>query len=90
MALWIALALAALVLVWLVLTYNRLIRLRNESDQAFSSIEVQLKRRADLVPNLVEAVKGYAEHERGVFEAVTKPGAAHARRPAWSRRRPRT
>jgi LemA protein len=72
----VVIALVVLLGLWLMVSYNRLVRLRNESDQAFSSIEVQLKRRADLVPNLVEAVKGYATHERGVFEAVSKARAA--------------
>ena len=52
--------------------YNRLITLRNRVDNAWSQIDVQLKRRYDLIPNLVETVKGYATHESGVFEAVTK------------------
>ena len=52
--------------------YNRLVKLRNQSDNAWHQIDVQLQKRADLVPNLVETVKGYAAHERGVFEAVTK------------------
>lgn len=52
--------------------YNRLVSLRNRVDNAWSQIDVQLKRRHDLIPNLVETVKGYAEHERGVFESVTK------------------
>jgi len=52
--------------------YNRLITLRNRVDNAWSQIDVQLKRRYDLIPNLVETVKGYASHESGVFEAVTK------------------
>lgn len=56
----------------LVLTYNRLITLRNRAQEAFSDIDVQLKRRHDLIPNLVETVKGYASHERGVFERVTE------------------
>lgn len=76
---WVLLIVIALVLaagLWLIVSYNKLVRLRNESDQAFSSIEVQVKRRADLVPNLVEAVKGYARHEQGVFEAVSKARAA--------------
>ena len=57
---------------WVVLTYNRLVTLRNRMREAFSDIEVQLKRRYDLIPNLVETVKGYAAHEKGVFEKVTE------------------
>jgi LemA protein len=52
--------------------YNRMVKLRNQSDNAWHQVDVQLERRADLVPNLVETVKGYAAHERGVFEAVAK------------------
>ena len=59
--------------------YNRIVRLRNEVDTGWSNIDVQLKRRNDLIPNLVEAVKGYAAHERGVFEEVTQARAAMAR-----------
>src|SRR3954454_20459640 len=51
--------------------YNRLVKKRNQVDNAWSQIDVQLKRRHDLIPNLVETVKGYAAHERGTFEAVT-------------------
>jgi LemA protein len=58
-----------------VFTYNRLIRLRNESEQGYSSIDIQLKRRADLIPNLVETVKAYAAHERAVFDDVTEARA---------------
>jgi LemA protein len=57
-----------LVLVWL---YNRFVRLRNRVDNSWAQIEVQLKRRWDLIPNLIETVKGYAAHERETFEAVT-------------------
>ena len=60
-----------LLAVWAVLIYNHLVRLGNEAKRGWSNIDVQLKRRADLIPNLVEAVKGYAAHEREVFEAVT-------------------
>ena len=63
---------AGVILVWLVATYNHFIRLRNRADEAESDIEVQLKRRFDLIPNLVEAVKGYMGHESGVLESVTK------------------
>jgi len=62
----------AIGITWLILIYNRLITLRNRAREAFSDIDVQLKRRHDLIPNLVETVKGYAAHERGVFENVAK------------------
>ena len=65
----------ALILLALVVLYNRFVRLRNRVDNAWAQIEVQLKRRWDLIPNLVETVKGYAAHERGTFEAVTEARA---------------
>jgi LemA protein len=65
-----------LVLVILVITlYNRLVRLRNRVDNAWAQVDVQLRRRYDLIPNLVETVKGYAAHERETFEAVTQARA---------------
>jgi LemA protein len=70
-ALWIVLGVLGLIVVWLIATYNGLITLRNRTDEAWSDIDVQLKRRYDLIPNLVETVKGYAGHEREVFEKVT-------------------
>lgn len=72
MGLWIAIGVAVLVVLFLVVTYNRLVRLRNRVEAAWSQIDVQLKRRHDLIPNLVETVKGYAAHERETLEAVTK------------------
>jgi LemA protein len=72
---WIIIVVPALLVFWLVGTYNRLITLRNRSDEAWSDIDVQLKRRHDLIPNLVEAVKGYASHEKSVFENVTNARA---------------
>jgi len=71
-ALWIVIGVLALLLIVFVVGYNRLVRLRNEVDTGWANIDVQLKRRADLIPNLVEAVKGYAAHERGVFDSVTE------------------
>lgn len=65
----------AVLVVWLVATYNSFIRLRNRAREAWSDIDVQLKRRYDLIPNLVEAVKGYMAHERQVFEKVTEARA---------------
>ena len=72
--LWVWLVVAALVLIalGLVLLYNRLVRLRNRVDNAWSQVDVQLRRRYDLIPNLVETVKGYASHERTTFEEVTE------------------
>ena len=67
----VLIVLAVLVLIYAVVTYNALVRLRNQAEEAFSDIDVQLKRRHDLIPNLVETVKGYATHERQVFENVT-------------------
>jgi len=60
------------IIVWIVLAYNGLIRLRNRTDEAWSDIDVQLKRRYDLIPNLINTVKGYAAHEKDVFEKVTE------------------
>jgi LemA protein len=75
--LWIVIAVVAVVLLlFVVLTYNHLVRLRNETETGWANIDVQLRRRTDLVPNLVEAVKGYAEHERETFETVTEARAA--------------
>jgi LemA protein len=73
---WIVLGVAALVLLYLIAVYNRLVRLRALVKEAFSGITVQLRRRADLVPNLVETVQGYAAHEREVFEEVSRVRAA--------------
>lgn len=77
-------AVAAVLVLFVVLTFNRLVRLRNEAETGWSNIDVQLKRRADLVPNLVEAVKGYVEHERETFDSVTQARVAlqQARGPA--------
>jgi LemA protein len=68
---WIILVVILVIVVWPIGVYNGLIRLRNRVKEAWSDIEVQLKRRYDLIPNLVETVKGYAVHEKGVFENVT-------------------
>ncbi|MFM8235805.1 MAG: LemA family protein [Actinomycetota bacterium] len=66
----------ALFVVFAIIQYNRLVRLNVQVDEAFSQIEVQLKRRADLIPNLVETVKGYASHEREALEKVVQARAA--------------
>jgi LemA protein len=72
----IVLAIAAVVGIFLWATYNGLVTLNTRVDEAWSDITIQLKRRADLIPNLIETVKGYASHERQVFENVTKARAA--------------
>src|SRR5215204_5482297 len=59
-----------------VVIYNRLVRLRNRSENSWAQVDVQLRRRYDLIPNLVETVKGYASHERATFEEVTKARTA--------------
>lgn len=73
---WIILGLIVLTVVALIGMYNQLVRLRALVKEGFSGITVQLRRRADLIPNLVETVQGYATHEREVFEQVTKARAA--------------
>ncbi len=66
----ILLAVVVIIALWIVGSYNGLVRLRNQLENAWAQIDVQLKRRHDLIPNLVETVKGYAAHERGTLEAV--------------------
>jgi LemA protein len=77
-------AVAAAAVFYAITVYNRLMRLRNASDSAWSDIDVQLKKRHDLVPNLVETVKGYAAHEQGLFQKVseTRTAAMRATGPA--------
>src|SRR5271165_3843023 len=67
---WIVLGLIVVVVLWAIMTYNGLVSLRQRVNQAFADIDVQMKQRHDLIPNLVETVKGYAAHERGTLEAV--------------------
>ena len=74
--LWILLAVVAVLVIYIIATYNGLIKLKVRVEEAWSDITVQLKRRADLIPNLVNTVQGYAKHESGVFEAVTKARSA--------------
>lgn len=74
-AVWIILGVVAVVGIFLWVTYNSLVTLRIRVDEAWSDINVQLKRRLDLVPNLIETVKGYAKHESGVFQQVTEARA---------------
>ena len=76
--LWIAVGLVVGALLYGVLTFNRLVSLRNRVDNGWSQIDVQLRRRYDLIPNLVEAVKGYADHERELFEHVAQARAQAA------------
>ena len=68
----ILLVILAVVIIFVIVLFNRLVRTRQMASEAWSGIDVQLKRRAELVPNLVETVKGYAAHERGVLEEVVK------------------
>jgi len=69
---WIVLAIVALVVVWIISIYNGLVAMRQRANQAFADIDVQLKQRHDLIPNLVETVKGYASHEKTTLDAVVQ------------------
>ena len=72
MLLWIILAVIAAVALYVIVAFNRLVRTRQMASEGWSGIDVQLKRRSDLIPNLVDAVKGYAAHERGALQLVTE------------------
>src|SRR3989338_2452922 len=74
-ALWIIIIVLAVIIIAFIGIYNSLISLKNRSDEAWSDIDVQLKRRYDLIPNLVDTVKGYAKHEKELFEKVTQARA---------------
>ena len=80
---WIFLGIVAAIVAFLVMAYNTMVSLRRRADQAFADIDVQLKQRHDLIPNLVETVKGYAAHEKDTFDAVIKArnGAVAAKGP---------
>ena len=72
----IVLGVVVILVIWLIAVYNGLIKLKNQVDEGWSDIDVQLKRRHDLIPNLVQTVKGYAKHEKSLFENVTKARTA--------------
>lgn len=74
--LWVLIVLAAVAGFWLMSTYNRLVKLRNMKDEGWSGIDVQLKKRFDLIPNLVETVKGYAAHEQDTLQRVIEARSA--------------
>lgn len=76
MVITIILAVLGILILALIVVYNRLVRLRNRTDNAWSQVDVQLKRRYDLIPNIVETVKGYAAHERQTFEEVVRARGA--------------
>jgi len=76
LGLWIVVGVVALAVLWTVLAFNRLVTYRNRAEEGWSQIDVQLRRRYDLIPNLVETVEGYAAHEREVFEEVARARSA--------------
>lgn len=84
MTTWIILGVIAAIVIWLIAAYNGLVSLRQRANQAFADIDVQLKQRHDLIPNLVETVKGYATHEKETLEAVVnaRNAALNAQGPA--------
>jgi len=69
---WLIVAVVAVIIFWLIAVYNGLITLKNRTSEAWSDIDVQLKRRYDLIPNLIETVKGYAQHEQGTLQKVVE------------------
>ena len=69
---WIVLGVIVVLVLWIIMIYNQLVAMRQRVGQAFADVDVQLKQRHDLIPNLVETVKGYAAHERGTLEEVVK------------------
>jgi len=69
---WIIIAIIAILVIWLIAIFNSLVRLRTRSGEAWADIDVQLKRRYDLIPNLIETVKGYVEHEKETLQKVTE------------------
>jgi LemA protein len=73
---WVLLGVAVVALLWVIISYNKLVSFRNRTDEAWSDIDVQLKRRYDLIPNLLETVKGYASHESETFQKVTEARTA--------------
>lgn len=75
-ALYVILGIIVVIALWVIATYNGFIRIRNQKDEAWADIDVQLKRRYDLIPNLVNTVKGYAEHESATFAKVTEARTA--------------
>ena len=75
--LWVGIAVAVIVVIWLISVFNRIVGLRNQVENSFAQIDVQLKRRADLIPNLIETVKGYVKHERETLESVTRARTAY-------------
>lgn len=75
-ALWIILGIVVVLILWFIVVFNGIVSLRNRTQEAWSDIDVQLKRRHDLIPNLVETVKGYAKHEKELFEKVTEARAS--------------
>ena len=76
MIFYVIIGLIALIVIWLIVTYNGLVVMKNRIENAWAQIDVQTKKRYDLVPNLVETVKGYAKHERTVFTEITKARSA--------------
>lgn len=73
---WVIIAIVVILILWLIAAFNGLVLRKRRTDEAWSDIDVQLKRRYDLIPNLIETVKGYAKHEASVFEKVTQARSA--------------
>src|SRR5215212_8833289 len=69
---WIVLGVIVVLVLWIIMIYNQLVAMRQRVGQSFADVDVQLKQRHDLIPNLIETVKGYATHERGTLEAVVQ------------------